>query len=149
MLPAGCLTTRPGARPGPGRSRHTPEGAELPGDPPCIDDEYEWIRDDGTDIVDDIEGQGIMAWVTQGAVADRVNEKLTTSDVGVVACRRMLRESMAAVAEGRDPVAVVREPHTDAEATRQRLAKGPEQRRPAGSTRAGPAGRPFSGRACG
>ncbi|MEM9564097.1 MAG: Rieske 2Fe-2S domain-containing protein [Actinomycetota bacterium] len=90
---------------------HAPEGAELPDDPPCIDYEYEWIREDGTYIVDYIEGQDIMAWVTQGAVADRVNEKLTKSDVGVVACRRMFREAMVAVVDGQDPVAVVREPH--------------------------------------
>ena len=90
---------------------HAPEGAELPEDPPCVDYEYEWIRDDGTYIVDYIEGQDIMAWVTQGAVADRTNEKLTKSDVGVVACRRMFKEAMEAVSDGRDPIAVVREPH--------------------------------------
>ena len=69
------------------------------------------MNDDGTYIVDYIEGQDIMAWITQGEIADRTNEKLTKSDVGVVACRRMFREAMDAVAEGRDPVAVVREPH--------------------------------------
>ena len=52
-----------------------------------------------------------MAWVTQGEVADRSNEKLTKSDVGVVACRRMFQEAMEAVADGRDPIAVVREAH--------------------------------------
>ena len=52
-----------------------------------------------------------MAWVTQGATADRTKEHLGTSDAGVIALRKMFRQSMQAVAEGRDPVAVVREPH--------------------------------------
>jgi len=67
--------------------------------------------DQGRHIVDYIEGQDIMAWVTQGEVADRTNEKITKSDVGVVACRRMFREALDAVAAGRDPIAVVREQH--------------------------------------
>ena len=92
-------------------SVHAPEGAILPEDPPCVDYEYEWIRDDGTFIVDYIEGQDIMAWVTQGEIADRTNEKITKSDIGVVACRRMFREQIEAVAEGRDPIAVMREAH--------------------------------------
>ena len=52
-----------------------------------------------------------MAWVTQGEVADRTAEKITKSDVGVIACRRMFREAMDDVAAGKDPIAVVREPH--------------------------------------
>ena len=90
---------------------HAPEGGELPKDPPCVDYKIEWIDADGNHIVDYIEGQDIMAWVTQGVIADRTAEKITRSDVGVVACRRMFREAMEAVGEGRDPVAVVREPH--------------------------------------
>ncbi len=90
---------------------HAPEGATLPDDPPCVDYEYQWIRDDGTFIVDYIEGQDIMAWVTQGEVADRTNEKITKSDVGVIACRRQYKEQIDAVEAGRDPIAVVREPH--------------------------------------
>ena len=90
---------------------HAPEGAELPVDLPVIDYPIEWINDDGTYIVDYIEGQDIMAWVTQGLIADRVNEKITKSDVGVVACRRMFREAIDAVRAGDDPIAVVRDSH--------------------------------------
>ena len=61
--------------------------------------------------MDYIEGQDIMAWVSQGPVADRVNEKITKSDVGVIACRRMFKEAVEAVRNGEDPIAVVREPH--------------------------------------
>lgn len=90
---------------------HAPEGAELPEDPPIVDYEYEWLDENGEHIVDYIEGQDVMAWVTQGPVADRTSELITKSDVGVIACRRMFRDQLAAVAEGRDPVAVIREPH--------------------------------------
>ena len=90
---------------------HAPDGAELPADPPVVDYEYRWLDDDGTHIVDYIEGQDIMAWVTQGRIADRTAEKITKSDVGVVACRRMFKGAIEAVRNGEDPIAVVREPH--------------------------------------
>ncbi len=90
---------------------HAPEGADLPAESVCVDYPVEWIRDDGTYIIDFIEGQDIMAWVTQGEIADRTREKITKSDVGVVACRRMFREAVKSVSDGADPVAVVREPH--------------------------------------
>jgi 5,5'-dehydrodivanillate O-demethylase len=90
---------------------HAPDGAELPEDRPVVDYEYQWIDANGRHIVDYIEGQDVMAWVTQGPVADRVNEKITKSDLGVIACRRMFREQIETVRAGRDPIAVVREPH--------------------------------------
>jgi 5,5'-dehydrodivanillate O-demethylase oxygenase subunit len=90
---------------------HAPEGADLPADPPCIDYEYQWIDDDGHHVIDYIEGQDIMAWVTQGPIADRTSERITKSDVGVVAMRRMYRDAVDAVRDGKDPIAVIREPH--------------------------------------
>lgn len=90
---------------------HAPDGMELDEALPVVDYEYEWLDDEGRHIVDYIEGQDIMAWVTQGPVADRVNERITKSDVGVIACRRMFKEAVEAVQRGEDPVAVVREPH--------------------------------------
>lgn len=90
---------------------HAPDGAEMPDDPPIVDYEYRWLDEHGNHIVDYIEGQDVMAWVTQGRIADRTAEKITRSDVGVLACRRMFREAIEAVEAGRDPVAVVREPH--------------------------------------
>jgi 5,5'-dehydrodivanillate O-demethylase len=90
---------------------HAPEGAPEPGGNRCVDYPIEWVGDDGRYIVDYIEGQDIMAWVSQGPVADRVNERITKSDVGVIACRRMFRDAIEAVRAGKDPIAVVREPH--------------------------------------
>ncbi|MYB85618.1 MAG: Rieske 2Fe-2S domain-containing protein [Acidimicrobiaceae bacterium] len=90
---------------------HAPDGIEFGDDLPVVDYEYQWIDDHGRHIVDYIEGQDVMAWVTQGPVADRVNERITKSDVGILACRRMFKEAIGAVRRGEDPVAVVREPH--------------------------------------
>ncbi len=90
---------------------HAPDGAEPAEQMYPVDYEYEWLDANGNHIVDYIEGQDIMAWVTQGKVADRTTENITKSDMGVVALRRMFRDSIEAVKEGRDPVAVVRQPH--------------------------------------
>lgn len=93
-------------------SVHAPEGIPVAeGENRCVDYDIEWIHEDGRYIVDYIEGQDIMAWVSQGEVADRTVEHITKSDVGVLACRRMFRDAIDAVAAGKDPVAVVREPH--------------------------------------
>ena len=62
---------------------HAPEGAEPQEQMYPVDYEYEWIDDKGNHIVDYIEGQDIMAWVTQGPIADRTTENITKSDVGV------------------------------------------------------------------
>jgi 5,5'-dehydrodivanillate O-demethylase oxygenase subunit len=90
---------------------HAPDGLPVADNPPCVDYEYQWLDAHGNHLVDYIEGQDIMAWVTQGAVADRTNERITKSDVGVVAMRRMFFDAIESVKQGRDPVAVVREPH--------------------------------------
>jgi 5,5'-dehydrodivanillate O-demethylase len=78
-----------------------PESYEIP-----------WLDDRGNHIVDYIEGQDIMAWVTQGDVADRTAEHIGKSDIGVVMLRRMFREQMALVETGQDPtVAFIRDKH--------------------------------------
>jgi 5,5'-dehydrodivanillate O-demethylase len=90
---------------------HAPDGAAPVEQDYPADYEVEWIDDKGRYIVDYIEGQDIMAWVTQGPIADRTTENITKSDVGVVALRKMFREAMDAVEGGRDPVAVIRQSH--------------------------------------
>jgi 5,5'-dehydrodivanillate O-demethylase len=92
-------------------STHAPDYYEPVEQMYPVDYEYQWITPEGEHIVDYIEGQDVMAWVTQGPIADRTTENITKSDVGVVALRRMFREAIEAVREGRDPIAVVREPH--------------------------------------
>jgi 5,5'-dehydrodivanillate O-demethylase len=73
--------------------------------------EIPWIREDGTYVTDYVEGQDIMVWVTQGAIADRTQEHIGTSDVGVIKLRRMFKEALAKVEAGEDPPAVVRYKH--------------------------------------
>jgi 5,5'-dehydrodivanillate O-demethylase len=103
---------------------HAPEGAEPSDQMYPVDYEYEWLDDKGNHIVDYIEGQDVMAWVTQGRVADRTTENITKSDLGVVACRRMFRDAIEAVRDGRDPIAVVREPHDVIELPLERFKFG-------------------------
>jgi 5,5'-dehydrodivanillate O-demethylase len=74
--------------------------------------EYRWLDERGEHIVDYIEGQDVMAWVTQGDITDRTAEHIGKSDIGVVMLRRMFREQLALVAEGKDPtVGFTREKH--------------------------------------
>ena len=61
-------------------------------------------------IMDNIDGQDMMAWVTQGAIADRTQEHLGASDKGVALYRRVLKREMKKVQDGLDPIGVLRDP---------------------------------------
>jgi 5,5'-dehydrodivanillate O-demethylase len=54
--------------------------------------------------------QDAMAWETQGQLFDRSQEHLGASDKGIVKFRRMLREQIAVVQKGGDPIARVTDP---------------------------------------
>ena len=54
--------------------------------------------------------QDRMAVEQQGVIADRPNEHLGASDGGIILMRRMMRVSLAAVAEGKDPLCIIRDP---------------------------------------
>ncbi len=60
--------------------------------------------------VDNIDGQDIMVWATQGRIADRTAEHLGGSDRGVLLLRRLLSEQIEAVERGEDPICVFRDP---------------------------------------
>ena len=64
----------------------------------------------GEHITDFVLGQDMMAWVTQGPIAERNREKLAESDEGIILFRRLLREQMAIAAAGGDPMNVLRDP---------------------------------------
>ena len=69
-----------------------------------------WTGDDrGRHRVDYVEGQDMMAWVTQGPITDRTVEHLGRSDVGVTMLRRMFKEQMTRVSRGEDPLGVYRD----------------------------------------
>ena len=54
--------------------------------------------------------QDKMAYETAGAVFDRSQEHLGASDRGIIMLRKMLREEIEAVEQGRDPLGVIRDP---------------------------------------
>jgi 5,5'-dehydrodivanillate O-demethylase len=62
------------------------------------------------DVLDNNSGQDIVAWITQGLIADRTKETLGRSDRGVILYRKQLEEALQAVAEGKDPKNVFRDP---------------------------------------
>ena len=53
--------------------------------------------------------QDFVAWVGQGAIADRTLEHLGESDRGVAMMRRKLLEQAEVVARGGEPMAVIRD----------------------------------------
>src|SRR5262249_37116473 len=57
----------------------------------------------------DVSDQDRMAVEQQGVIANRTREHLGASDGGIVLMRQLMREALAAVAEGRDPLGVIRD----------------------------------------
>ena len=91
---------------------HAPEqGYEQVEQPMIPEYELPVFDDRGHHVINYVEGQDMMAWVTQGPITDRTTEHLGRSDVGVALLRKMFREQMRAVAKGRDPLGMMREPH--------------------------------------
>jgi 5,5'-dehydrodivanillate O-demethylase len=72
--------------------------------------EVPWRDTDGNFITDFVDGGDIMAWVTQGPIADRTRELLVPSDHGVTLLRRLLDQQLDRVAAGEDPLGVIRDP---------------------------------------
>lgn len=63
----------------------------------------------GDFIVDNVDGQDMMAWISQGAIADRTLENLGASDKGIAIYRRMLRREIKKMEAGQDPMGIVRD----------------------------------------
>lgn len=89
-------------------------GHELPGGKRY----YHWhspLKDPQTGrwINSHIMNQDFIAWVGQGAVADRTLEHLSPSDRGVIMMRQKMFEQMDLVAEGGDPKNTFRDPATN------------------------------------
>ncbi|MBX5490602.1 MAG: Rieske 2Fe-2S domain-containing protein [Chloroflexi bacterium] len=72
---------------------------------------YEPLESDWWGI--DFNDQDRMAVEQQGTVMDRTREHLGVSDGGIILMRQMMREALAAVAAGRDPLGVLRDPADD------------------------------------
>src|SRR5499426_2412489 len=52
--------------------------------------------------------QDIIAWVGQGPIADRSKEHIGASDLGIAMIRKRLFDDLDAIAQGRDPKAIIR-----------------------------------------
>ena len=63
-----------------------------------------------THSMEPVQPQDHMAWETQGPITDRTVEHLSFSDRGVALFRRLLRENIALVQAGHDPMGVLRDP---------------------------------------
>ena len=57
----------------------------------------------------DVNDQDRMAVEQQGVIADRENEHLGVSDGGIIQMRQMMRESLAAIEAGKDPLCIIRD----------------------------------------
>jgi 5,5'-dehydrodivanillate O-demethylase len=88
-------------------SRVRPEGAEPKAECPVWDNPN--ITPEGGYVVDTLNGQDMAAMVTQGEVADRSLENLNETDRGIVMYRRALLNQLDRIAEGKDPMGVVRD----------------------------------------
>lgn len=79
---------------------------------------YHWnspLKDPATGrwVNSHVMNQDFIAWVGQGAVADRTQEHLSPSDRGVIMMRQRMVEEMAVVAGGGDPKCTFRDPDTN------------------------------------
>lgn len=83
-------------------------GAEAPRQDEVGVYEVPFRDDQGRFIVDFVDGGDIMAWVTQGPIADRTREILVDTDRGIVLFRRLLFEQIERVRAGLDPLGVLR-----------------------------------------
>lgn len=71
--------------------------------------EVPFVDEQGEFIVDNVDGQDMMAWISQGPIADRSLENLGSTDKGIVMYRRMLKREMQKVQAGIDPMGIVRD----------------------------------------
>jgi len=60
--------------------------------------------------MDAVQAQDHMAWETQGPIADRTRERLTSSDRGVIMLREVMMREIKKVQHGLDPMGVIRDP---------------------------------------
>ena len=72
--------------------------------------------------------QDFAAWASQGEIADRENEHLGQSDIGVIMVRELLREQIDRVERGEDPMGVFRDLPPDGVIPIPRDGDSPERR---------------------
>jgi 5,5'-dehydrodivanillate O-demethylase len=87
-----------------------PSGVEVPWqtDVPFV--QVPLRNDKGEYILDYVLAQDMVAWYNQGEISDRTKEHLGASDTLVSAYRKLLKEQIAVVAGGGEPMNVFRDP---------------------------------------
>ena len=70
-------------------------------------------NDKGEYRLEEVLIQDAMAWESQGAISDRTQENLATSDHGVAMYRRLIREQIAVAQMGNDPLGILRNVKAD------------------------------------
>ncbi|MFE4242263.1 Rieske 2Fe-2S domain-containing protein [Peribacillus butanolivorans] len=86
------------------------EGVKVPENYPISSYECPIYDENGKFVTDYIDGQDMMAWITQGPVADRTVERLGTSDKGIIMYRQMLKRELKKMKNGEDPKCTIRDP---------------------------------------
>jgi 5,5'-dehydrodivanillate O-demethylase len=88
------------------------EGTEIPADllGQCPWHDAPQRGADGEYLLDYVYAQDVMAWETQGRIAKRHLEHLASTDRGVIMFRNMIKRELQKVADGVDPMCVVRDP---------------------------------------
>jgi 5,5'-dehydrodivanillate O-demethylase oxygenase subunit len=86
-------------------------GVTVPVQDPVPYLEVEMVDEAGRfTALNSVTGQDVMAWVSQGTVLDRTEERLGDTDRGVILFRQLLKAQIDAVEAGRDPINVFRDP---------------------------------------
>jgi 5,5'-dehydrodivanillate O-demethylase len=85
------------------------EGVQAPHQDVVPTYEIRYLHEDGTFDVNAVLQQDMMAWVTQGAIADRTVEHLGASDRGVMLYRKVFEENLRRIEAGEDPMFVYRD----------------------------------------
>ena len=91
----------------------------VPGDAPFEQERIPYWTSPLTDeetgrwIDTHVMNQDFIAWVGQGALADRTQEHLGGSDSGIIMMRRRMLEEARVVADGGEPKCVYRDPEND------------------------------------
>ena len=99
-----------------------PDGITIPPQAEVPSYEVPWRDEHGQFLIDFVDGQDIMAWVTQGEIADRTRETLGGADRGIALYRRLLLEQIEKIRAGHDPLGVIRDP------AKNRIIELPQER---------------------
>jgi 5,5'-dehydrodivanillate O-demethylase len=87
----------------PSDAERSPADSDAPFEP------FPLRNPDGRYRLDQVLVQDAMAWESQGPIADRSEENLGAADRGVAMYRRLVKEQIVAVRNGKDPLGVVRD----------------------------------------